>query len=46
MRLYCEDGRLAAGQPHFFMKWLITSMGSGKMMVEFFSAAMVVSVCR
>ena len=29
-----------------FMNWLIMSMGRGKMMVEFFSAAMVFRVCR
>ena len=29
-----------------FMNWLIMSMGRGKMMVEFFSAAMLVRVCR
>lgn len=31
---------------HFFMKWLMMSMGRGKMMVEFFSAAMVLRVWR
>lgn len=31
---------------HSFMKWLMISMGRGKMMVEFFSAAMVLRVWR
>ena len=29
----------------FLMNWVRNSMGSGKMMVEFFSDAMVLSVC-
>ena len=31
---------------YFLAKWLIISMGRGKMMVEFFSAEIVLSVCR
>ncbi|KAK0130594.1 Solute carrier family 46 member 3 [Merluccius polli] len=44
--LRLDRGDAGAGRSSHFMKWLMTSMGSGKMMVEFFSAAMVLRVCR
>jgi hypothetical protein len=31
---------------YFVIKWLMKSIGKGKMMVEFFSALMLDSVCK
>jgi len=40
-----DDGGDDGASP-CLMKWWSISIGSGKMMVEFFSAEMVLSVCR
>lgn len=42
--IFAQTAKLLSHQ--FFMKRDMSSMGSGKTMVEFFSAAMVLRVCR